>query len=108
MTKINGSFADSVVANDDDRIQRTSGYKQWDFMEKILYKQSEHLSHLVNLQFSNSTNVPRYDRQQDIKNGTLRYADWYYGPQKRNLYAYTLEAKELIGFIEAMRFTASY
>ena len=54
---INGGI-DNVVANDDDRIQRYSGYKQWDVMEKFIFKQNEKVSHSLNFQFSNSTDVP--------------------------------------------------
>ena len=108
ITQPNGSFVDSVVKNSDDRIQKFSGYQQWDFMQKIRYKQSEKINHLVNLQFSNSSNVPRYDRLQDERNGTLRFADWFYGPQKRNQYMYTFEASKLKGVLDELRFTASY
>jgi hemoglobin/transferrin/lactoferrin receptor protein len=105
---VHGSFVDSVVKNDDDRIQRFSGYKQWDFMQKVLFQQSRNVSHQLNLQFSNSTNIPRYDRLQDIRSGTLRYAEWFYGPQKRNLYAYTFNAQNLRGFFNEVRFIANY
>jgi hemoglobin/transferrin/lactoferrin receptor protein len=108
VTQPNGSYVDSVINNSDDRIQTFSGYRQWDFMQKIRYQQSEKINHVLSLQFSNSSDVPRYDRLQDVRNGTLRYADWYYGPQKRNLYSYTLEAKDLNGFADRVRFTASY
>lgn len=79
---------DQVLINPDDRRQIFSGYKQWDFLGKFLFKQNEKISHLLNVQLSNSTNVPRYDRLQDMRNGTFRFANWYYGPQKRKLYAY--------------------
>lgn len=92
ITTING--IDSVVTNSDDRIQRFSGYRQWDVTQKLLFKQSDKISHLLNFQHSNSSNVPRYDRLQDVRNGTLRYAEWYYGPQKRNLAAYELTVDE--------------
>ena len=108
VTHINHSFVDSVVKNEDDRVQKFSGYRQWDFMQKILFKQDEHISHLLNLQFSNSSNVPRYDRLQDIRNGTLRYAEWFYGPQKRNLFGYTFNANQLTGFFNEINLTLSY
>lgn len=98
---------DSIVRNSNDRIQKFSGYKQWDLMSKILYAPSEKTSHLVNIQISNSSNVPRYDRLQDLRNGNLRFADWYYGPQKRNLYAYHFDTK-LAGFFQSLRFIASH
>ncbi len=108
VTNINHSFVDSVVQNEDDRVQKYSGYKQWDFMQKILLKQDEHISHLLNIQLSNSSNVPRYDRLQDIRNGTLRFAEWYYGPQKRNLFGYTFNASQLSGFFNEIKITLSY
>ena len=91
---------DQVVINPDDRRQIYSGYKQWDILGKFLFKQNEKISHLFNVQLSNSTNVPRYDRLQDMRNGTLRFANWYYGPQKRKLYAYEFNA----GFYDTSSF----
>lgn len=85
---ING--IDKIVNNNDDRIQRFSGYKQWDITEKLLFKQSEKISHLLNIQYSNSSDIPRYDRLQDTKNfggsigTTLRYAEWYYWDLKQD------------------------
>ena len=90
--QING--VDTVLKNPDDRLQKFSGFKQWDILQKVLYKPNDRVVHLLNFQLSNSTNVPRYDRLQDTRNfggslgNTLRYAEWYYGPQKRLLAAY--------------------
>lgn len=105
VTRING--IDSVINNTDDRVQKFSGYKQWDITQKMLFKQSDKVSHLLNLQYSNSGNVPRYDRLQDVRNGTLRYAEWYYGPQLRELAAYEMNAKGL-GFLNEFKAILSY
>jgi hemoglobin/transferrin/lactoferrin receptor protein len=97
ITSSNG--VDSVVVNTDDRVQKFSGYEQWDIVQKILYKPNDSTSHTINVQLSNTTNVPRYDRLQDVRNfggtigTTLRFADWFYGPQKRFLASYNLEKK---------------
>jgi hemoglobin/transferrin/lactoferrin receptor protein len=88
ITSING--IDSVVHNENDHIQKFSGYKQWDLTQKLLFQPSNDVSHLLNLQLSNSSDVPRYDRLQDRRNGQLRFAEWYYGPQERQLAAYEL------------------
>ena len=123
ITQING--IDSVVNNTDDRVQKFSGYKQWDVVQKFLYKPNEYLTHLVNLQLSNSTNIPRYDRLQDVRNfggtigTTLRFAQWDYGPQKRLMGAYEMmytkpgffkEIKANINYqqIEESRITREY
>ncbi len=76
VTTING--IDSVVKNSDDRVQRFSGYKQWDITQKLLYKQNNNVVHSLNLQYSNSTKIPRYHRLQDVRNGALRFACLFY------------------------------
>jgi hemoglobin/transferrin/lactoferrin receptor protein len=94
ITRLNG--IDTVVKNSDPYLQKFSGYSQWDITQKMLYQPSEKVKHQLNFQFSNTTDVPRYDRLQDRRNfggsigNTLRWADWYYGPQKRLLTAYEL------------------
>ncbi|MGZ5285777.1 MAG: TonB-dependent receptor plug domain-containing protein, partial [Flavisolibacter sp.] len=102
---ING--IDSVVKNDDDRVQKFSGYRQWDITQKLLYRPNDKSSHLINLQHSNSGNIPRYDRLQDIRNETLRFAEWYYGPQLRNMAAYEFNTRD-IGFMDELKTIASY
>lgn len=107
------SGVDYVRINNDDRIQRFSGYRQWDITQKLLLKQSDKTSHLLNLQYSSSTNVPRYDRLQDMKNfggsigTTLRFAEWYYGPQTRILGAYELNTGK-VGFFDQVRVNVNY
>lgn len=105
MTRING--IDSVVRNPDDRVQRFSGYKQWDITQKFLYKASDKVTHSLNFQLSNTNNVPRYDRLQDIRNGNLRFAEWFYGPQKRILGAYEMNARSN-GFFNELRLNLNY
>jgi hemoglobin/transferrin/lactoferrin receptor protein len=105
ITTING--IDSIVQNKDDRVQRFSGYSQWDVTQKFLFQPNEKVSHGLNLQLSNSSNVPRYDRLQDVRNGILRFAEWYYGPQLRTLAAYELNVKRS-GFFNEIRSIISY
>ncbi len=105
MGQVNG--VDSVLTNPDDRVQKFSGYRQWDITQKLLVRQNDKISHLLNFQYSNTNDVPRYDRLQDIRNGTLRYAEWYYGPQKRVLGAYEFNAKNL-GFVDEIKANVNY
>ena len=99
---------DTVIRNTNARVQKYTGYNQFDFTQKFLYQVNSRLSHGLNIQLSTSSNVPRYDRLQDIKNGTLRYASWYYGPQERKLFSYQLNIKSLHGPFDEYRATASY
>lgn len=104
---------DVIVPNHTDRIQRFSGYNQWDVTQKLLFKPNEKISHQINLQYSSTSDVPRYDRLQDIKNfggsigNALRYAEWFYGPQKRFLGAYEFSAM-LNGFLDELKVNLNY
>jgi hemoglobin/transferrin/lactoferrin receptor protein len=105
ISTING--VDSIIKNSDDRIQRFSGYKQWDITQKFLFKPNKKTLHLLNLQVSNSTDIPRYDRLQDIRNGALRFAEWYYGPQKRLMGSYEFSIANT-GFFNEIRTNLNY
>ena len=104
----NGITGDTIVKNSNDRIQRFSGYTQTDFTQKILYKPNANTSHGLNIQYSNSSDVPRYDRLQDTRAGVLRFASWYYGPQKRSLFAYNFSANNRTGFFNEYKATLNY
>jgi len=82
--RINGK--DSTLVNDKPWIQKQSGYSQYNLLGKILYKPGEHSRYILNVQYSNSSNIPRYDRLTEMSNdSTMKYAEWYYGPQSRLL-----------------------
>lgn len=104
----NGITGDTIIKNSNDRIQRFSGYTQTDFTQKLLYKPNTTTSHGLNIQYSNSSDVPRYDRLQDTRAGLLRFASWYYGPQKRSLFAYNFSANNRTGFFNEYNATLSY
>jgi len=86
---------DRIVRNPDTLLQRFSGYTQFDIMQKVLYQPSKRIRHLLNFQYSGSSDIPRYDRLTDAKEGKLTNAEWYYGPQKRLLAAYHLNFSKL-------------
>lgn len=66
-----------------------SYYRQYDAIERLIFYQSEEISHDLNLQFSTTSNVPRYDRLTDLKGSGPKFAEWYYGPAQRFMGAYT-------------------
>jgi hemoglobin/transferrin/lactoferrin receptor protein len=102
--------ADLLVDNPDPLVQKFSGYRQWDLLQKFLYKTNEHVSHTLNFQYSNTTDVPRYDRLTDLgANGIgLNTAEWNYGPEKRFLGSYSLKATGLGKWADGVMATASY
>ena len=62
-------------------------YDQFDLFQKFRFKLFDQNYLSVNFQLSNSSNINRYDKLNEIRDGNLRYAQWYYGPQKRFLFS---------------------
>ena len=89
---------DQLVANDSKYVQKFSGYKQYDVMQKVVFKQNTTTKHSLNLQYSTTSDIPRYDRLTDLSSdGSLRSAEWKYGPQKRFLSIYKFAKKNIFG-----------
>ena len=73
---------DRIVNQEDPLIQYPSAYSQINLMQKIRFKPNENWDFQYGFHFSETSPYGRYDRNNRFKNGTLRYAEWYYGPQK--------------------------
>ena len=92
----NNNGIDVITPNEDIFLQNPSGYTQFSIMQKLLYQNSHNFKHEINMQFSNSSNIPRYDRLSETNSAGLRFAEWYYGPQKRLFLNYTLSKEKAI------------
>jgi hemoglobin/transferrin/lactoferrin receptor protein len=70
-------------------LQTPSAYHQLDLTGKLKFQSGTSIDHLLNLQYSTSSDIPRYDRLTDPDARTiLRNAEWYYGPQRRFMGSY--------------------
>ncbi|WP_207505850.1 TonB-dependent receptor plug domain-containing protein [Telluribacter humicola] len=87
--------ADVVRTNANPNVQVGTAYRQHDILQKFLFKPSDRVEHVVNVQFSTTGNVSRYDRLTQVSNsnGSPAFAEWYYGPEKRFLASYQLNLK---------------
>lgn len=72
---------DTIIINSDPRRQVATGYSQLNLTNKMRFKAGKDLDLEIASHYSRLSEVPRYDRLIQMKNGTLRYGDWYYGPQ---------------------------
>ncbi len=99
---------DIEVPNDDVNLQVASGYSQYDILQKFTFQQNDNVSHQANFQYSTSSDVPRYDRLTEMANGTLRFGEWYYGPQTRLLGSYALQLNNDHGLYDQARIIAGY
>ncbi len=102
--RINGE--DQVLVNDDPNVQVGTAYAQLDLLQKIHFEANDALMIDVNLQWSTSSDIPRYDRLTEYRNGQLRFAEWYYGPQTRLLTSVAVEALPESSWADAVRVIA--
>lgn len=98
---------DYLVQNNNPLIQKFSGYKQYNAMQKVIFQPDENTQHSLNLQYSTSSDVPRYDRLTDPSGSGLKFAVWNYGPQKRFLSAYKFSKQKAL-FNSDMNLGVSY
>ncbi len=88
---------DVLIANPRRWDEINSGYIQYDLLQKFRIRQSDRIQHGINFQFSNTTDIPRYDRLTDMKDDKPKFAQWYYGPQRRIMGVYTLTLNDCLG-----------
>lgn len=101
--------ADVRKVNDDVSLQIGTAYSQYDILQKFLFKQNEGLTHGLNFQFSNSSDIPRYDRLNELRaNGNPRQSEWYYGPQKRLMVAYHFDLTNKTAFSDKIHAVAAF
>jgi hemoglobin/transferrin/lactoferrin receptor protein len=60
------------------------------------------------MQYSNSSNIPRYDRLTEMSGSNMKYAEWYYGPQTRALTSLQFEWLNPTTFYDNASIIAAY
>lgn len=101
--------ADLVSVNDNPNRQVGSAYSQLDLFQKVLFQPKIGIQHGLNIQYSTTTDVPRYDRLTEVAaTGKPSFAEWYYGPEKRLLAAYRLDVSRPTALFDRMQVTAAY
>ncbi len=104
--RINGR--DTVLTNNQPNRQRPSGYSQVNFMQKLRYRPSSELNLNYAFHYSTTSNIPRYDRLIQRKNGQLKNAEWYYGPQKWSMHSLNGKLIRDGAVFDNMQFTLAY
>ena len=84
---------DKVVTNTDKNTMPRTGYSQLDLLQKLNYKVKKGVNLGLNLQYSTSSDINRFDKLNEYRNGALRFSEWSYGPQNRLLTSLKLENK---------------
>jgi hemoglobin/transferrin/lactoferrin receptor protein len=109
---VNGNYAENPTLNSDPNLLRNTGFNQTDVLQKFFIPLSKNTDLKVNLQYSTSSDIPRFDRLTELKDITdfssLKFAEWYYGPQNRLLISSQLFINPNKNWIESGAITAAY
>ena len=86
---VNGNYKATPTLSSNPDLQKNTGYNQTDVLQKFFVPLSKNTDLKINLQYSTSSNIPRFDRLTELTNqsdaSSLKFAEWYYGPQQRFL-----------------------
>lgn len=96
------------VVNDNPSVQRNIGYEQVDILQKVTLPVSKNTDILFNLQYSTSSDIPRYDKLNEYGSDELKYAEWHYGPQNRFLLSTQLLLNPNRSFMKTGTITLAY
>jgi len=107
-TNNNTFYSPTSVVNPDSNIQKNTGYKQTDILQKIAIPLSNKSDVVFNFQYSESSNIDRFDNLATYSGGELKYAEWYYGPQKRVLISSQLKIEPNKKWLQKGTLTAAY
>ncbi|MBI9037835.1 MAG: TonB-dependent receptor [Bacteroidales bacterium] len=104
--KINGQ--DTILKNKDPNSQKFSGYNQINLMQKIRFRLNKNIDINYNFQYSNTSDIPRYDRLIQYSKGELKYAKWNYGPQKWMMNALNIKLSDISQLFDEAKITLAF
>ena len=109
---VNENYAATPTLNTNPNLLRNTGYNQTDFLQKFFVPLSKDTDLKVNLQYSTSSNIKRFDRLTELTDLTdvssLKFAEWYYGPQQRFLLSSQLDLYPRKNWLETVAITAAF
>ncbi|MFN4124002.1 MAG: TonB-dependent receptor [Flavobacteriales bacterium] len=105
--RINGK--DTVLQNDNPRLQRHSAYQQHNVLLKyrLVPKKGTEVNYAFH--FSESSDIPRYDRLIERNaQGNFRDGEWYYGPQRWSMHLLSIERKDSTRIYDRFKLSLAY
>lgn len=105
---LDANFSTTATLNPDPNVQRNTGFNQADLLQKFFVPLSSKTDLKINFQYSTSSDIPRFDRLDEKFGGTLKFAEWYYGPQKRLLISPQISISPENGWMDTGVFTMAY
>ena len=106
VANLNGE--DTVVENANPINQRFTGYSQISLAQRIKLVTDDIWEFDLGLHYSATSNYPRYDRLIQYRDGSLRYGDWFYGPQRWFMGNFQTQKKGNNTYYDNVKFTNAY
>ena len=104
----NTNYSETPTVNSDPELLKNTGYRQTDVLQKFFVTLSKKTDLKINLQYSTSSDIPRFDRLSELENSSLKFAEWNYGPQNRLLVSSQLLINPNKKWIESGIITGAY
>ncbi len=109
---VSGNYAENPTLNSNPNLLRNTGFNQTDVLQKFFVPLSKNTDLKINLQYSTSSDIPRFDRLTELTDITdtssLKFAEWYYGPQNRLLISSQLLINPAKNWLESGTITTAY
>ncbi len=84
---------DRIITQNNPLLQIPSAYSQLNLMQKVRFRPNDRWDFVYGFHYSETSPYGRYDRHNRVRNGTARYAEWDYGPQKWMMNLLTINHK---------------
>ncbi len=99
---------DVMLPNDNPKVQIPTGYEQLNLLQKLRFRPNHKWDYQLGVIYSTTSNYPRYDRLYRKRDGVLRAAEWYYGPQRWLQSNFQIHKKGNGSFYDEAKLTAAY
>jgi len=99
---------DKIIQNSDPHVQEGSKFEQLNVIQKLRYKASDNTELQYNFLYSITSDIPRYDRLIQYSGDKLKYADWYYGPQKLQFHSLNITNKKANPLFDSFKLISAY
>lgn len=101
---------DRLIANENINRQVDSGFRLFNTVQKLRYRINDGMDLDYGFYYSTTSDIPRYDRliQTDAGSDSLRFAEWYYGPQTWQMHRLGLRSYKSNSFYDQLKINVAY
>lgn len=99
---------DIAVINPNPNVQIESGYNQLNVMQKVRFTPNANWDFTYGFHFSETSDVPRYDRLILKSANVFTSAEWYYGPQKWMMHSLQAQFNKPTAISDQIKWTIGY